>query len=706
MRRQSRLGSFLDVPAVDLQATVASPVPVQIFGTMIGRYKVLEEIGEGGFGVVYLAEQEEPVHRRVALKIIKLGMDTREVISRFEAERQALALMDHPNIARVLDAGATEAGRPYFVMELVRGTRITEYCEGHKLNTAERLRLFIPVCHAVQHAHLKGIIHRDLKPNNVLVTLQDGQPVAKVIDFGIAKATSQRLTAKTLYTSAHQFIGTPEYMSPDQFDAGLDVDTRTDVYSLGVMLYELLTGVTPIDRATLHHAPFDEIRRILREVEPPKPSTRVQTLAADGTDRLARPRFELASLGKLLRGDLDWVVMRAIEKDRTRRYATAKDLADDIERYLRHEPVVAGPPSAAYRLRKFAWRHRFAVLTGSVTLMALLIGLVLATLGLLQAHQAQQTAETERDLARQARAREHEQRTLADARAEEARNQAARSDTVCDFLQEMLSSVDPSRALGREVSVRYVLDEAAGKIAAGAFAGQAEVEASVRTTLGETYAALGLYPAAEAHLRAAHAIQGRLLGEEHRETLRVSRALAGLLRVQGHFADAELLLRRTAEAQRRVLGAEHPDTLKTSKELALALWGPRRFAEAEAIHRQTLETQRRTLGEEHPDTIESLGHLGAVCRAQGKLAEAEPLLRRALELSRRVLGESIRPPPWRTAIWGSCSRISTRGPRPNRCTAARSRRTSANSPSSRPRTSMTDRRNCVCGCSGSTRPSR
>lgn len=639
LRMQGRIGSFLEVPAADFEATVETSASNGALGTMIGRYKIREEIGEGGFGVVYLAEQEEPVRRRVALKIIKLGMDTREVIARFEAERQALALMDHPNIARVLDAGATETGRPYFVMELVRGVRITDYCDAHKLSTPDRLKLFVPVCHAVQHAHQKGIIHRDLKPSNVLVTLQDGQPVAKVIDFGIAKATSQRLTTRTLFTSLHEFLGTPEYMSPDQVGGGLDVDTRTDVYSLGVLLYELLTGVTPFDRATLRKAPYDEIKRIIQEVEPPKPSTRVQALLLQGVDFAACRRAELVSLPKLLRGDLDWIIMRAMEKVRTQRYATAKDLADDIGRYLRHEPVVAGPPSAGYRLRKFAWRHRIGVATGAAAIGALVIGLVLATVGLIQANHAQKALAAERDAAREARAREHEQRALAEAGEDEARKQAARSATVSQFLQETLRSVDPSKALGREVTVRYVLDEAARKIAAGALAEQPEVEASVRATLGETYAALGLYATAEEHLRAARAVQSHLLGDEHRDTLRSCRALAGLLRVQGKFTEAEILLRQTAETQRRVLGAEHPDTLTSSKELGLALWGPRRFAEAEAIHRQTFETQRRTLGEEHPDTIESLGHLGAVFRAQGKLTEAAPLLRRALDLSRRVLGE-------------------------------------------------------------------
>jgi eukaryotic-like serine/threonine-protein kinase len=640
LKVHGRVGSFLDVPTGDPETTVQTWSPSAAVGTKIGRYKVLQEIGEGGFGVVYMAEQEEPVRRKVALKIIKLGMDTRQVIARFEAERQALALMEHSNIAAVLDAGATETGRPYFVMELVKGVTITEYCEQHKLTTRERLELLVPVCHAVQHAHQKGVIHRDLKPSNVLVTLHDGKPVPKVIDFGIAKATSQRLTDKTLFTEFRQFLGTPVYMSPDQADlSGLDVDTRTDIYSLGVLLYELLTGTTPFDPLTLRQAGYDEIRRIIREVEPPKPSTRVQTLIAAGSPLATRRRSEPAALPRLLRGDLDWIVMKAMEKDRTRRYATAKDLADDIERHLHHEPVAAGPPGPAYKCRKFIRRHRLGALAGVLVGVALLTGLSTAVIGLVQANRARAALELQRNEAEQARASADEQRGLAEASARDAHAQAARSATVSAFLQEMLSSVDPSKALGREVSVRYALDEAARKINEGALSGQPEVEAALRTTLGETYAALGMYDGAETHLRSAQALRSRLLGDEHPDTLRSNRALASLLRVKGQFVEAESLLRRTAEIQRRVLGEQHPDTLATQNELARALWGPGRYAEAEAIHRRTLDIQRRVLGENHADTVLSLGYVGEVCRAQRKFAEAEPLLRRALELNRLVFGE-------------------------------------------------------------------
>ncbi len=645
LKAHDRAGSFLDVPAVDPDATLQSPPASEGPGARIGHYKLLQMIGEGGFGAVYMAEQEEPVRRKVALKIIKLGMDTKQVIARFEAERQALALMDHPNIARVLDAGATETGRPYFVMELVKGITITEYCDKSKFSTRQRLELFLPICHAVQHAHQKSIIHRDIKPNNVLVTLHDSTPVPKVIDFGIAKATSQRLTEKTLFTEFRQFIGTPEYMSPDQAEiSGLDVDTRTDIYSLGVLLYELLTGTTPFDGAALRKASYGEIQRIIREVEPEKPSTRVATLAVKGTDIGVLRQTEPATLSKLIRGDLDWIVMKAMEKDRTRRYETANELANDVQRHLNHEPVLASPPSVTYKFSKFVRRNRVAVIAGSLVVAALVIGLSLATTGFIQATRAKVALQDERDAAEVARREaeaarisEGEQRRLAEASAETARKEAAELADVSAFLQEMLASVDPSRALGREVTVRYILDEAARKIDEGALAEQPEAEADVRMTLGKTYEALGLYVAAEVHLREAVAIRTRVLGDEHAHTLRSNRTLAGVLRAEGKFPEAEALLRQTAEAQQRVLGGEHPDTLTTMNEYAMALWGPGRFAEAEPIHRRTLEIQRRKLGDGHIDTLKSLGNLGVVCHALGKTAEAETLLREALEKSRRVL---------------------------------------------------------------------
>ncbi|MBI5771001.1 MAG: serine/threonine protein kinase [Verrucomicrobia bacterium] len=355
-------------------------VPAEKPGDVIGRYKLLQKIGEGGCGIVYMAEQQEPVVRRVALKVIKLGMDTREVVARFEAERQALALMDHPNIARVLDGGATGAGRPFFVMELVRGVPITKYCDEQNLATAARLELFTSVCHAVQHAHQKGIIHRDLKPSNILVTLHDGRPVPKVIDFGIAKATQGKLTDATLFTAFEQFIGTPAYMSPEQAElSGLDIDTRSDIYSLGVLLYELLTGRPPFDPKTLLAAGLDEIRRIIREVDPPRPSTRLSTLADADQSTIARQRATApAHLSTILRGDLDWIVMRCLEKDRLRRYENADHLALDVERHLRDEPVTARPPTLAYRIGKFVRRRKSAIVAAVAVLGAAAGGLAAA----------------------------------------------------------------------------------------------------------------------------------------------------------------------------------------------------------------------------------------------------------------------------------------------------------------------------------------
>ncbi len=397
-------------------------------GTVIGRYKLLEQIGEGGFGVVYVAEQQEPVRRPVALKIIKLGMDTRQVVARFEAERQALALMDHPNIAKVFDAGATDGGRPFFVMELVKGIPITKYCDQEKLGTSDRLKLFIAVCQAIQHAHQKGIIHRDIKPSNILVALQEGRPVPKVIDFGIAKATQQRLTEKTLHTLLQQFIGTPAYMSPEQAEmSGLDIDTRSDIYSLGVLLYELLVSKTPFDSKELLAAGLDEIRRTIREKEPPRPSTRLtQELSAvaasrsrfgigtdsageDGGALPGRRYEELRALIHLLRGDLDWIVMKCLEKDRTRRYETANGLARDIERHLNNEPVVARPPSTAYRLQKAWRRNKLALTAAAVMAMSLVVGIGVSSWQAFEASTARNTEKQQRQRAerREAEARQN-----------------------------------------------------------------------------------------------------------------------------------------------------------------------------------------------------------------------------------------------------------------------------------------------------------
>jgi WD40 repeat protein len=384
-------GNFMKATQV---VSPTNAIPSEQPGDRIGRYKLLEQIGEGGFGVVWMAEQEEPVRRRVALKIIKLGMDTRQVLARFEAERQALALMEHPNIAKVFDGGATDTGRPFFVMELVKGIPITNYSDANKLSTRDRLKLFIPVCQAVQHAHQKGIIHRDLKPTNILVTEQDGKPMPKVIDFGVAKATQARLTERTLFTGLHQMIGTPAYMSPEQAGLGaLDVDTRSDIYALGVLLYELLTGRTPFTKEEFEKAGLDEIFRLIREQDPPKPSTRLSTLTREELTTIAASRHSApARLNQLVQGELDWIVMKALEKSRARRYETANGFAADIQRHLNDEPVMAAAPSAAYRARKFVRRHRPSLAVVTVMLLLLLAGAVVSTWQVVRATRAEQKA--------------------------------------------------------------------------------------------------------------------------------------------------------------------------------------------------------------------------------------------------------------------------------------------------------------------------
>jgi serine/threonine protein kinase len=374
LEANARAGSFLEAPAPVPAATVDEQPISEGPGTVIGPYKLLEQIGEGGFGVVFMAEQHEPVRRKVALKVLKPGMDTRQVVARFEAERQALALMDHPNIAKVFDGGATASGRPYFVMELVKGSRITTFCDESQLPIRERLGLFGAVCQAVQHAHQKGIIHRDIKPSNVLVSVHDTTPVVKIIDFGVAKALGQELTDKTLFTGFAQMIGTPLYMSPEQAgQSSLDADTRSDIYSLGVLLYELLTGTTPFDKQRFKEAAYDEMRRIIREEEPPRPSARLSTLGQAATTASARRRSDPKRLSQLFRGELDWIVMKCLEKDRNRRYETASALAADVGRYLQDEPVQACPPSMSYRLRKFTRRYKRALAIAATVFVAVLV---------------------------------------------------------------------------------------------------------------------------------------------------------------------------------------------------------------------------------------------------------------------------------------------------------------------------------------------
>jgi serine/threonine protein kinase/tetratricopeptide (TPR) repeat protein len=596
-------------------------------GGRIGPYKLLQLLGEGGMGVVYLAEQEEPVKRRVALKVVKAGMDSARVLTRFEAERQALALMDHPNIARVLDADTTAAGRPYFVMELVKGIPFTRYCDQEHLTPQERLGLFVPVCQAVQHAHQKGVIHRDLKPSNVLVALYNGVPVPKVIDFGVAEATAHKLTERTMFTEVGQIVGTLEYMAPEQAELNnLDVDTRADIYSLGVIVYELLTGSPPFTATQLRVAAFTEVLRILREVEPPKPSTRLSS-SQELPSIAARRKLEPKRLTKLVRGELDWIVMKALEKDRTRRYATANGLARDVQRYLADESVEACPPSAAYRLKKFARKHT-RLLATSLAFALLLAGATAATTGLaVRATRAERRAERDRD--------------EAVAQTRRADEQAAVATAVSEFVQkDLLGQASPEQQArpdvkpDRDVRARVLLHRAAAKIGPQ-FEGQPLVEAQIRGTLADSNRQLGQYAQAELQARRACQLFAGRLGPEHPDALRAQFGLALVLSSHGRPKEAADLCRAALEAQRRVLGAEHPDTLRAVGNVANMLSQLGRAEEARRPFEEALEAQRRTLGPRHPDTVRTMSNLAWLLASAADPRARDP--GRAVELAKDVL---------------------------------------------------------------------
>jgi len=579
----------------------------------IRDYRILRKIGEGGMGEVYLAEQETP-RRQVALKVIRRGMDTRHIIARFESERQALALMDHPNIATVFDAGETPGGRPYFVMEYVRGTAITLYCDRNRLSTVDRLRLFVDVCHGVQHAHHKAIIHRDLKPSNILVTIQNDRPVPKIIDFGVAKATNRHLTDRTLYTEVGQLIGTPEYMSPEQAEmTGLDVDTRTDVYSLGVILYELLAGMLPFESKELREVGFDETRRIIRERDPARPSARVST-AGDTAGKIARSRrSEPGALAHELRGDLDWIVMKALEKDRTRRYDSPNELAADLERHLANQPILARPASETYRARRFVRRHRVGVAVAALV--------VLLVAGFTTAHllQARETV-LERDRANQ---------------------QAEVATRVSDFLIELFETSDPEESKGENVTAREILDRGAERIEQE-LTDQPVVQARLMSKIGWVYHTVGLFEDSERLLRRAIELQRVHLGPAHPETLESMSGLNETLYRQGRLDEVEALDVELLELRRRVLGEDHPDTIESCEAVGVTYMGQGRYAEARELLQHTLDVRRRTLGPEDRTTLDAHYNYAALLSAEGRPVEAAAAYREILEIQRRVEGEDSR----------------------------------------------------------------
>ncbi len=655
---RARIEALLQAAAAagDFLAEAEAPVR-EAPGDRISNYRLVERIGEGGFGVVYQAEQEEPVRRTVALKIIKLGMDTRAVVARFEAERQALALMDHPHIARVFDGGATAAGRPFFVMELVRGQPITTFCHQHRLTLAERLDLFAQVCHAVQHAHQKGVIHRDLKPSNILVADSGGQPVAKVIDFGIAKATHEPLTEKTLVSRHHEFIGTPSYMSPEQVGLGeIDVDTRSDIYSLGALLYELLCDQPVLDAKALLAGGYAAVLQAIHHAEPPPLAHRfagrpVTERAAIAARRRTTPARLLADL----RGDLDRIVRKCLEKDRTRRYETTEDLARDLERYRRNEPVLARPATLGYRATKFVCRHRRSVVAATVA------GLVLAGLG---AYHARRLA-TERD---------------------RAQLEARKAAKASELLMELLTAADPFRTpTGTEPTNSGMLDASAARVRQE-FANEPGIRATILNAIGRVYLRLGLHGKARpllaealaasrasgppdlrlaqtlcdlgvlqreegdtfgaaACFKEALALRREFLGDRNNDVAIVLVELGRTESIQERLDLAEPRFREALAIRREVLGDEHRETATSLGDLAVLLWQQGKLAEAERCFRQSYAWHLKTVGPDHPNVAQTMANLAALAVDQGRLAEAETLLRDALAIFRRTVGESH----WRTA---------------------------------------------------------
>jgi len=635
--------------AGDIASTQARNHSAPRVGQIVaGRYKLLEEIGEGGMGSVFMAQQAEPVKRLVAVKIIKPGMDSKEVLARFEAERQALALMDHPNIARVLDAGATENGRPFFVMELVRGIPITRFCDERKLTVRRRLELFVPICHAIQHAHQKGIIHRDIKPSNVLVAMDNDHAVPKVIDFGLAKATGQTLTDKTLVTGFGFLVGTVQYMSPEQASLNnLDIDTRSDVYSLGVLLYELLTGRTPVERESLGKAALEEVLRTIREVDVPRPSNKLS--GSDALPSIAANRnIEPDHLTRLIRRELDWVALKALEKDRARRYETANGLARDIQRYLADEAVEACPPSARYRLMKTLRRNKGPVLATTVVLLALLGGMTGATWGLLEARSQRDRAEAGEKLANDALVQVAAEKKKADEEIQIA-------NSVREFLQtKLLGQADPRvqadtlRRTGRpsaeakeNPTIRELLDRAAKELAPeridASFPNQRPLQAQILKTVGSTYWGVGDYKQAIGFLKRSAALFRQLLGSNDPITLENINTLALAYQCDGELDLALPLFEETLKLRTARLGPKHVDTLASMANLASAYGTAGKLDQALPLLEETVKLLRETLGPQ-PGTLVSMNNLGLAYLNAEKPDQALPLLEETVRLMRMNLG--------------------------------------------------------------------
>ena len=636
--------SFMETPAAELLKAGSlgrSVTPAEKIGDRIGHYELLAQIGEGGCGVVYKASQEQPVRRLVALKVIKLGMDTKSVVARFEAERQALALMDHPGIAKVLDGGTTEAGRPYFVMELVDGVKITDFCNQRQLSTQERLELFVQVCHAIQHAHQKGIIHRDLKPSNILVTMTDGVPVPKVIDFGIAKATQGKLTDQTVFTALEQFIGTPAYMSPEQADArDVDVDTRSDIYSLGVLLYELLTGQTPFDAKELLQSGLDEIRRTIREREPAAPSKQLTTMsgAALGTVASCR-KTDASQLVHLVRGDLDWIVMKALEKDRTRRYETTDGLASDIRRHLDHEPVLARPPSPAYRFQKLVRRNRLAFAAGTAVVLALLAGMAVSLWASIKEHRSRLEADKMRLEAQTNEQLAKASELKAQANEHKAEAEAAKSREVAQFLEDMLQGVGPSVSMGADTTLlKKILDNTSQRIGSD-LAHQPEVEAELRTTLGEVYWEIGGLTNAEAMYRRALELRMSGPGLNVSEATRTMSRLSHVLWREGKLTEAESLASQGIGMQRTLYGNTNLDLARSLESYAAILNSKGMGGQAASVLREALAAKETLLGHDNlevADTMDDLG--GLLITMPPSVVQGETTCQEALAIRSKVLG--------------------------------------------------------------------